>query len=293
MDEQGRTALLEDLAADAETRREAFLTQAGSEFSAFLEANRERIAALGGLVLIDEGPDYLSVSADGRFSSRTRFQADDGEWVTETEEIEDGAELVEIFNPADLYAAFVDVLEAETADGEDVDLGDDEEADEDGDADEDDTTAEPGLPADELAPADDWTTPVPAPATRDDAARLLYDLALTFQERSQWREAQLLDDFSVASERLAAMLGDAKIVDDEDERLWFKASGTFEGEVVPDTDESGEPVWQTLSVPDDFVQFYDPTDLFGDLAEALAEQYPHVAPEFEDDGADDEEDDEG
>ena len=164
------------------------------------------------------------------------------------------------------------------------------------DEDEDDTAPEPELPADEPDLVDDWTTPVPAPATRDDAARLLYDLALTFQERSQWREAQLLDDFSVASERLAAMLGDAKIVDDEDERLWFKASGTFEGEVVPDTDETGEtgePVWQTLSVPDDFVQFYDPTDLFGDLAEALAEQYPHVAPEFEDDGADDEDDDEG
>ena len=292
MDEQGRTALLEDLAADAETRREAFLAEAGREFSAFLEANRARIAALGGLVLIDEGPDYLSVSADARFSSRTRFQADDGEWVTETEEIEDGAELVEIFNPADLYAAFVDALEVETADGEDGDL--DEDEDEEGD--EDDTAPEPELIADEPALADDWTTPVPAPATRDDAARLLYDLALTFQERSQWREAQLLDDFSVASERLAAMLGDAKIVDDEDERLWFKASGTFEGEVVPDTDETGEPVWQTLSVPDDFVQFYDPTDLFGDLAEALAEQYPHVAPEFEDDGADDaddEDDDEG
>lgn len=292
MDEQGRTALLEDLAADAESRREAFLAQAGREFSAFLEANRARIAALGGLVLIDEGSDYLSVSADARFSSRTRFQADDGEWVTETEEIEDGAELVEIFNPADLYAAFVDALEAETADGEDVDVDLDLEEDED----EDDTAPEPELPADEPDLVDDWTTPVPAPATRDDAARLLYDLALTFQERSQWREAQLLDDFSVASERLAAMLGDAKIVDDEDERLWFKASGTFEGEVVPDTDETGEtgePVWQTLSVPDDFVQFYDPTDLFGDLAEALAEQYPHVAPEFEDDGADDEDDDEG
>ena len=31
------------------------------------------------------------------------------------------------------------------------------------------------------------------------------------------------------------------------------------------------------------VQFYDPTDLFGDLAEALAEQFPDVAPELDGD----------
>ena len=40
----------------------------------------------------------------------------------------------------------------------------------------------------------------------------------------------------------------------------------------------------------DLVQFYDPTDLFGDLADAIAELHPHVAPELEDDatGTDDE-----
>ena len=131
--------------------------------------------------------------------------------------------------------------------------------------------------------------PVPAPASANEAARLLYDLALTFQERSQLREAQLLDDFGLASENLAAMLGDAKIVEDEDERIWFRASGAFEGEVVPEEDEEGNPVWQTLSTPDDFVQFYDPTDLFGDLAESIAEAHPHVAPELEGDaGASDE-----
>jgi hypothetical protein len=31
------------------------------------------------------------------------------------------------------------------------------------------------------------------------------------------------------------------------------------------------------------VQFYDPTDLFGDLAETIAEQYPEVAPETDED----------
>ena len=64
-------------------------------------------------MLIDDEPDYLFVTEDGTFRSRTRYQDDDGEWVSETEEIENGAELVEIFNPADLYASFVDAAEAE------------------------------------------------------------------------------------------------------------------------------------------------------------------------------------
>ena len=32
--------------------------------------------------------------------------------------------------------------------------------------------------------------------------------------------------------------------------------------------------------PDELVEFYDPTDVFGDLADALAEAYPAVAPEL-------------
>jgi hypothetical protein len=276
MDEQRRASLLDDLAADASRQREEFLTDAGSAFARFIESNKERLGELGGMVLIDDEPDYLYVAEDGTFSSRTRFQDDEGHWVAESEEIADPAELVEVFNPAELYAAFADVAAAET---------DDEPAE---DADDADVVAEAESEErfdDEAAAAEEWSSPVPAPDTTDDAARLLYDLALTFQERSQWREAQLLDDFGAASEQLAGMIGDSKIVEDEEERIWYRASGAFEGEVVPEEDEEGNPVWQSLTTPDDLVQFYDPTDLFGDLAEAIAERYPHVAPELEDEAA--------
>jgi hypothetical protein len=285
MDEQRRASLLDDLAADAGRQRDEFLSDAGSAFARFIEANKERLADLGGLVLIDDEPDYLFVGDDGMFRSRTRYQDDDGQWVAESEEIDDPAELVELFNPADLYAAFVDAAEAESA-GEDS-------TEPAADADEAELVAEADAEGDDADESDDgdvldedWTTPVPAPATKDEAARKLYDLALTFQERSQWREAQLLDDFGSASEQLAATLGDNKIVEDEDERIWFRASGAFEGEVVPEEDEDGEPVWRTLATADDFVQFYDPTDLFGDLAEAIAELYPGVAPELDEEAAD-------
>jgi hypothetical protein len=130
---------------------------------------------------------------------------------------------------------------------------------------------------------EEWIDHIPTPTDKPEAARYLYDLALTFQERSQRSEARLLDDFQEASEGLAKMLGDSLVLEDEDERLWFKATGSFEAEVVPEYNEEGEPQWQALNTPGDMVQFYDPTDLFGDLAEAIAEEHPAVAPELADD----------
>ena len=135
-------------------------------------------------------------------------------------------------------------------------------------------------PDDEGEPSDeDWTTPLPAPETKDEAARMLYDLALTFQERSQHSEARLIEQFEVAAVDLAPFLGDMMVLDDADERLWFRSNGTFEAEVVPQSDEEGTPPdeWRRLSSPDELVEFYDPTDVFGDFAEALAETYPGIA----------------
>ena len=60
-------------------------------------------------MLIDEDPDYLSVAPDGSFRSRTRYQDEaTGEWHSETEVIESAAELVELYNPAEVFAAFAE-----------------------------------------------------------------------------------------------------------------------------------------------------------------------------------------
>jgi len=47
--------------------------------------------------------------------------------------------------------------------------------------------------------------------------------------------------------------------------------------------------------PEEIVEFYDPTDVFGDLADAIAEGWPDVAPELddEDEEGDEDEEDEG
>ena len=63
------------------------------------------------------------------------------------------------------------------------------------------------------------------------------------------------------------------IVDDDDERLVLTAGGSFRAEVVP---EGGSGEWKTLSTPEELVEFYDPTDVFSDLADSLAEGHPGI-----------------
>jgi large repetitive protein len=273
----GRNDLLGEIAADAALERSDFLVQATDQLRRFLDRHRERIAAYGGLTLIDEEPDYLSIAPDSTFRSRTRFLDDlSGDWVSETEVIESASELVELYNPADVFAAFTeaakeaagltesptasdDMLEAAGISPEEtVSLGEDPYA----------------------GAADSWAAGQPADVELADdeaAARRLYDLALEYQGRSQRTEARLLDEFEVAAATASNLIGDLVIVDDDDERLILTSTGEFRAEVVP---EEADGSWRTLTGPDELVEFYDPTDVFGDLADALADAYPSVAPEF-------------
>jgi hypothetical protein len=270
--------LLGELAADAALERADFIRQSAEQLHHFLDHHRDRISALGGLTLIDEEPDYLSIAPDLTFRSRSRYLDDEtGEWVSETEVVESASELVELYNPADIYAAFSEAAREAagmppepTAEGEllesagispeeTITLGEDPYA----------------------AAADSWAAGQPISLTEDDdesAARRLYDLALEYQERSQQNEARLLEDFESASAGLISVIGDLIIVDDDDERLTLTAGGTFKAEVIP---EDSEETWRTLDGAEELVEFYDPTDVFGDLADALAEAFPNVAPDAE------------
>ena len=290
-----RNDLLGELAADAALERSDFLVQSTEQLRRFLDANRERISELGGLTLIDEDPDYLSIAPDLTFRSRSRYQDEvSGEWVSETEVIESAGELVELYNPADIYAAFGDAAREAAGVPAGPDAADDllETA---GNSPEESVPTGPDPYA---AAADEWAAgqPVALDADDDEAiARRLYDLALEYQERSQRSEAQLLAQFETVGESLAERLGDMVIVDDDDERLLLTGQGSFRAEVVPE-DADGE--WRTLATPEELVEYYDPTDVFGDLADALAEAWPSVAPELKagggsvDDEADDPDDDE-
>ncbi len=301
--DEARTGLLGELAADAALERYTFLAEAGEQLVRFLRANGERLRELGGMVLIDDDPDYLSVAPDGSFRSRSRYQDEaSGEWISETEVIESPAELVELYNPADLFAAFAEAAREE-AGLPDEPTAADELMDSAGISPEETVGVGIGGADPYAGAADRWVASQDdePPVDAEGAARRLYDLALTYQERSQLSEARLIEQFEVAAADLAGMIGDLMILDDEDERLWFKSTGGFEAEVIPERDEDadgqpdeGDDRWRALAGPEELVMFYDPTDLFGDLAEALSDAYPSVAPEaglaaMDDDEADAEE----
>lgn len=282
----GMSSALGEIATEAALERTSFLSAAGKQLHDFLQANKQRIKDAGGLVLIDDDPDYLSVAPDGSFRSRTRYQDEvTGEWRSETEVVDTAAELVELYNPAEIFAAFAEAAREQAGLPEEPTAADDL-MDVAGIA--PDETVGVGIGGTDVTEegyaraADEWAASQSAkaePADADEAASRLYDLALTFQERSQHTEARLLEQFETLVADLSPFVGDLMILDDEDERLWLKRNGHFEAEVVPEADEDGarEGSWKRLSSPDDMVEFYDPTDVFGDLAEALAESFPHVA----------------
>jgi hypothetical protein len=288
-----RNDMLSELASDAGLERTDFVVQATEQLGKFLDRNRDRISQLGGLTLIDEDPDYLSVAPDCTFRVRSRYEdADTGEWVSDTEIVETASELIELYNPVEIYAAFSEAAREAagfapepTATGEllaasgispeeTIGLGDD---------------------AGYVGAAEQWAAgraPMLEADDEESAALALYNLALDFQDRSQQVEAGLIDQFEDAAARVTEQLGDLIIVDDEDERLVLGANGRFRAEVLP---EGGDGKWRQLTAPDDIVEFYDPTDVFGDLADTLAEAFPAIAPELEDDAeadAEDEDEDE-
>jgi hypothetical protein len=231
MTDDRSAALLGEIAMEAGIERASFLNDAADQLERFMKANRERLKTLGGMVLIDDDPDYLAVAPDGSFRSRSRYQNEEtGEWINETEVIDSVADLVEIYNPADIYASFAEAaraeagLPAEPTAAEDL-LGSAGISSEEGVG-----VGIGGVDA-YAGAADDWAASQAMLTTTDDpgeAARRLYDLALTFQERSQQTEARLIEQFEVTAQGLAGVIGDQMILDDDDERLWFRANGSFE-----------------------------------------------------------------
>ncbi len=281
-----RNSMLGELAGDAAEERTDFIVQATGQLTKFLDRNKERIKELGGLTLIDDDPDYLSVAPDSTFRVRSRYEDPvTREWVSETEVVESAAELVELYNPAEIFASFAEAAR-EAAGMAPQPTAADDLLDTAGIAPEETfTLGSDAADAAYAGAADDWAAGQALVGDADDeesAAAAMYNLALDFQERSQASEARLIDQFEEAAAKIASRLGDLIIVDDEDERLILGATGRFRAEVLPE-DSSGQ--WRELTEPEEIVEFYDPTDIFGDLADSLAEAFPSVAPDLEGEGS--------
>jgi hypothetical protein len=107
----------------------------------------------------------------------------------------------------------------------------------------------------------------------EEIAAQLRALALTFATRSEAVEARLLEGFKAEAAALANQSGGLVIRDADDERLSFRADGSFSGEVVP---EDAPTSWRQLETALDIVNFYDPSELFADLADRLATVHPNA-----------------
>src|SRR4051812_26814838 len=282
-----RNDMLGELANDAALERTDFVVQATEQLAKFLDRHRERVAALGGLTLIDDDPDYLSIAPDMTFRVRSRYEdPDTGEWASDTEIVETASELVELYNPVEIYAAFAEAAREAAGLGAEPTATDDLMATA-GIAPEETFGLGVGIDDDAYAgAADSWAAGQPAILEADDeegAALSLYNLALDFQERSQQSEASLIEQFEESASRVGSKLGDLIIVDDDDERLVLGANGRFRAEVLA---EDSDGAWRELHGADELVEFYDPTDVFGDLADALAEAFPTIAPDPDGDAND-------
>ena len=262
--------LLGEIARDAALERSDFLVRATEQLERFLEANAARIAEIGGLTLIDDDPDYLSIAPDLTFRSRTRYlderpasgsarprsSSRRRSWSSSTTRPTSTRRSPR--RPARPPASSPSRPPPTTcssvagiAPGRD-------------DRDRRRRTRRlptSGRPASRPLEADD----------DESAAQRLYDLALDVPGAEPAREARLLEQFEEAVAQLAGYLGDLIIIDDDDERLTLTGAGGFPAEVLPEGEEErGGP----LATPDELVEYYDPTDVFGDLADAARRGLP-------------------
>ena len=239
-----RNDLLGEIAADAALERSDFLVQSTEQFRRFLDANKARIDALGGLTLIDEDPDYLSIAPDLTFRSRTRYLDDlTGEWTSETEVIETAAELIELYNPADLYTAFAEAAREAAGLGQEPTAAPD-------------LLESAGIGVDESMPPSGARTRTPPPPTtgpppsprRSTPTTTSSRRSVCTTSRSSSRSAASGASRACSSSSrrpsslLTARIGDLIINDDDDERLTLTASGEFRAEVL--TEEENE--WRPL-----------------------------------------------
>ena len=207
-----RNDMLGELANDAALERTDFLVQATEQLAKFLDRHRERVAALGGLTLIDDDPDYLSIAPDMTFRVRSAVRGPGhgrvgrarprswrrprSSWSSTTRPRSTPPSPRPPARPPGLAA------EPTAAD----DLLDDRRRAARGDVRPRDRRRRlrgrgrllGRRPAGDPRGADD----------EEGAALAMYNLALDFQERSQQSESSLIEQFEEAAASVAGQLGD-------------------------------------------------------------------------------------
>jgi hypothetical protein len=259
-----RIVALRELAADAELERGDFLYEATEQLRRFLDANRERLREIGPLKLVDDEQDYLLFHpVDETWTTRLTYQDPaDNEWYDEEQVVDSVAELVELYNPADIFAWLIEA--AHDAPGHLI-------------------AADELAHEEELVEADDWQADLPAPQQETLAAQRLWQLADAYRAQLGTAQAQHLREFASNAEEVLRRTGDLTLLDESEDVLVLRADGRFETSIDL-SDQPSEVVTMVearrpgLAVTEakTIATFYDPADVLHWVTEALAERYPAV-----------------
>ena len=260
-----RIVALRELAADAELERGDFLYEATEQLRRFLDANRERLREIGPIKLVDDEQDYLLYHpVDETWTTRLTYQDPaDNEWYDQEQIVDSIHELVELYNPADIFAWLI-----ESARDAPAHL----------------------VPADELAreeeladEVDDWQAELPPPQQETLAAQRLWQLADAYRGQLSSAQAQHLREFASNAEEVLRRTGDLVLLEEPEDILVLRADGRFETSLdlsdhPEDVVTSAEPRRPGLTVTEarTIAAFYDPADVLHWVTEALAERYPAV-----------------
>jgi hypothetical protein len=261
-----RLTALRELAAEAELERRDFLYEATEQIRRFIEANRERLREVGPIKLVDDDQDYLLYHpVDETWTTRLTYQDPaDSEWYDQEQIVDTISELVELYNPADIFSWLVEAAK---------------------DAPSHLVAADELAREEELVEVgeEDWQSGLPPTQQETLAAQRLWQLADAYRAQLSTTQAQQLREFSANAEEVLRRTGDLVLLDEPDDILVLRADGRFETsldlsdrprEVLSDL----EPRRSGLSVTEarTIAAFYDPADVLHWVTEALAERYPAV-----------------
>ena len=261
-----RIVALRELSAEAELERRDFLYEATDQLRRFLDQNRDRLREVGPIKLVDNEQDYLLYHpVDETWTTRLTYQDPaDSEWYDEEQLVDTISELIELYNPADIYAWLMEAAR---------------------------DAPSHLVPADELAreeelvegdASDDWQAELPTPQQETLAAQRLWQLADAYRAQLGSAQGQLLREFTANAEEVLRRTGDLPLLDEPDDMLILRADGRFETSldlsdrsrdvIAVDAHREGLSVAEAKTI----AAFYDPADVLHWVTEALAERYPAV-----------------
>jgi len=262
-----RIVALRELASEAELERSDFLYEATEQLRRFLEQNRERLREIGPIKLVDNEQDYLLYHpVDQTWTTRLTYQDPaDSEWYDQEQLVDTVSELLELYNPADIFSWLIEASRDAPAHLVSADeLAREEELV-------------------EGATADDWEAGLPSFQQETLAAQRLWQLADAYRTQLGAAQAQLLREFTSNAEEVLRRTGDLPLLDEEDDVLILRADGRFETsldlsdrpEDVVGSVEARRPGLMVTEAKT-IAAFYDPADILHWVTDALAERYPAV-----------------